>query len=73
MWVWTAALVVAGAALLAWSIDAVATWAPPPNSVAVLTLNQLLGFLIASLLLLIASMIVGAGIRRHRRKRRRLR
>jgi len=76
IWLWATALTVAGAAVLAVSIHSVVRWSPPRGSVEVITLGQLMGFVLAALLLAVASLLVLAGLRARRngpRQQRRLR
>ena len=76
IWLWAIALTVAGAVVLAVSIHSVVRWSPPRGSVEVITLGQLMGFVLATLLLAVASLLVLAGLRSRRNgswQRRRLR
>jgi hypothetical protein len=70
MWAWATVLVLAGGLMLAASIRGFVSWRPPPQSVAVLTLDQLSGFIVAAVLLSVAVLVLLTGFRRGRRRRK---
>jgi hypothetical protein len=69
MWAWTVGLIVVGGTVLLLTIHAFDTWVPSADSVAVLTLDQLLGFVISALLLITAVLVLLTGIRGGRNRR----
>jgi hypothetical protein len=71
MWMWAGGLGIVGVALLLGDLHARATWTPPQNDAsAVITLNQLLGFIVSGALIIIAGLILLTGYRRHRSRTR---
>ena len=73
MWKWTGALLAIGVLLLVLAWHARATWHQPANSVQVMTLGQLLGFLVSAALIGAAAVILVSGMRRDRARRRAVR
>lgn len=69
-WGWAAATAVIGAILLATGIHARATWHQPKGSVESLTLDQLMGMVVGTLLLAVAVTMVVSGLRTQRGRRR---
>jgi hypothetical protein len=57
-------LACAGGAILGWSIDSFVRWKQPARSVQVLTLNQLVGFIVSASLLIIAGWMLVITLRR---------
>lgn len=57
-------LACAGGAILGWSIDSFVRWKQPARSVQVLTLNQLVGFIVSASLLTVAGFMMVVALRR---------
>ncbi len=69
-WTWAVALAVLGAILLATGIHSRATWHAGKGSDQVLTLDQLMSFVVGALCLVVAATIVVTGLRNRGRVRR---